>query len=115
MTGESSRDGLGLMDEEELETQKLVEQVAERLQTGLNIIETIPEEDEQGEVLDHHGNKDDETELLDHHGNKDDETELLDHHGNKDDTEVLDHHGNKDDKIGTILQAVINKREEDAT
>ena len=101
MTGESSRDGLGLMDEE-FETRKLVEQVAERLQTGLNIIETIPEEDEQGEVLDHRGNKDDETELLDHHGNKDDETELL------------DHHGNKDDEIGTILQAVINKRE-DAT
>ena len=37
------------IEESEKETQSLVEQVAERLQSGLHLIDTIPEEEEEEE------------------------------------------------------------------
>ena len=53
---ERQREGSGKKEEEnegieesDGETQRLVEQVAERLQSGLHIIDTIPEEDEEEE------------------------------------------------------------------
>ena len=49
MTGTSSREGAE--STEERTTQSLVEQVAERLQSGLNVIETIPEEEEEEQPL----------------------------------------------------------------